>query len=124
MRIRFSIRDLLWLTVVVAIFVAIWVNCAGRFRITDSKVIWVNERDRAVFVNLGSADGLKKRATFSVFDPSTTDARKKGAIEVINVTQPHMAECRILSDSTTSPLLPGDLVFPDPNSSIESKNGS
>jgi hypothetical protein len=110
---------------------------AGTFKINanpDGKIIWVNERDRVVFINLGSADGLKKRVTFSVFDPSTTDvsalpeknadgspvtkdkqtvsdARKKGAIEVINVTQPHMAECRILSDSTTSPLLPGDLVF-------------
>jgi len=110
---------------------------AGKFSINanaDGKIIWVNERDRVVFIDLGSADGLKKRVTFSVFDPSTTDvsalpekdadgnvkvkdkqtvsdARKKGAIEVVNVTQPHMAECRILSDTTTSPLLPGDLVF-------------
>jgi len=110
---------------------------AGTFKVNanpDGKIIWVNERDRIVFINLGSADGLKKRVTFSVFDPSTTDvsalpekdadgnvivkdkqtvsdARKKGAIEVINVTQPHMAECRIMQDSTSSPLLPGDLIF-------------
>jgi beta-lactamase regulating signal transducer with metallopeptidase domain len=99
----------------------------------DGKIIWVNERDRVAFINLGSADGLEKRVAFGVFDPSTTDggalpqkdvdgnptvkdnqsvsdARKKGAIEVANVIQPHMAECRILSDTASSPLLPGDLV--------------
>ncbi len=40
---------------------------------------------------------------------------------MINVAQPHMASARIMSDSTTSPLLPGDLVLPaSDNQSIES----
>ncbi len=109
----------------------------GRFNVNatpDGKIVWVNQRDHLVYINLGTDDRLRKRVTFSVFDPSTTDvsaldvkkqnisaladnsppvseAKMKGTIEVINITGPHMAECRILADSTASPLLPNDLIY-------------
>jgi hypothetical protein len=110
---------------------------SGTFAINanpDGQIVLVNEREKIAYINLGSADGLRKRITFSVYDPGTTDVsaivtkdadgnpirnpnqmvsetQKKGTIEVINVTGPHMAEARITSDSTKNPLVQGDLVF-------------
>ncbi len=40
-----------------------------------------------------------------------TEAKKKGSLEVINITGPHMAECRILADSINNPLLKDDLIY-------------
>ena len=98
----------------------------------DGKVVMVNQRDNLAYINLGSDDLLRKRVTFSVYDPSTTDvtsakakaasapdknaavvssAKKKATIEVINITGPHMAECRIIENPTTNPIVPDDLVF-------------
>ncbi len=90
----------------------------------QGKITWVNQRDSIVYIDLGSDDRLHKRVTFSVYDPITTDvsahspknpavtkAVSKGAIEVINLTGPHTAECRILRDSPSHPLLPGDIIF-------------
>src|SRR5262249_19780841 len=39
----------------------------------DGKIVWVNQRDNLAYINLGSDDLLRKRVTFSVYDPSTTD---------------------------------------------------
>ena len=90
----------------------------------QGKITWVDQRANIVYINLGSDDLLKKRVTFSVYDPVTTDvsahnptnpavskAVSKGSIEVINITDRHTAECRILKDSPSHPLLPGDLIF-------------
>jgi hypothetical protein len=110
---------------------------SGKFSVgaqPDGKIIWVNQTDNLAYISLGSADRLRKRVTFSVFDPSTTDvsavpakeeaastvdttnvavseAKRKGVIEVINISQPHMAECRILESNNSHPLLPGDVIF-------------
>ncbi|HEY2826768.1 MAG TPA: hypothetical protein VGJ04_04150 [Pirellulales bacterium] len=40
-----------------------------------------------------------------------SEAKSKGVLEVINVTGPHLAECRILNDMPSNPILPGDLVY-------------
>jgi hypothetical protein len=96
----------------------------------DGRVIWVNQREGVAVINLGTADNLRKRITFSVFDPGTTDvsalksdnsnngenktpaslAVTKGSIEVINITDRHMAECRILQHSPSNPIVPGDVI--------------
>jgi hypothetical protein len=88
------------------------------------KVSWVNQKENIAYINLGSDDRLHKRITFSVYDPSTTDvsaqgdtkgatsnAVSKGSIEVVDVTEPHMAECRILKHSISNPILPGDVIY-------------
>ncbi len=90
----------------------------------SGKVSWVNQRENLVYINLGTDDHLHKRITFSVYAPGTTDvsalnpvspnvskAVSKASIEVINVTNPHLAECRILKDSSSNPIVPGDLIF-------------
>jgi hypothetical protein len=95
----------------------------------DGRIVWVSQREGTAVINLGSADNLRKRITFSVYDPSTTDvsafksekdekaatpasvAVSKGSIEVINITDSHMAECRILQHSPSNPILPGDSIY-------------
>lgn len=80
----------------------------------DGRINWVNQKYGKVWINLGSADGLRPGVTFSVAAEGDADAeaaKKKGAIEVTRVTEPHMAEARITLDEATDPLLPGDRVF-------------
>jgi len=98
----------------------------------DGKIVWINSVDNLAYINLGSDDLLRKRITFSVYDPSTTDvtsgkskdagardknaaivssAKKKGTIEVIDVTGPHMAECRIIESTNATPILRDDVIF-------------
>ena len=117
---------------------------SGKFDVNahpNGKIIWVNALENLAYINLGSDDRLRKRITFTVFDPSTTDvsaiqpkpsdksdssddstntddkdktvteAKSKGSIEVINITGPHMAVCRILNNPNTTPILPQDVIF-------------
>ncbi len=107
----------------------------------NGKILWVNQRDNVAYINLGSDDLLHKRVTFNVYEQNTTDpsavpsvveekkqairdlpldhsmnvavseAKTKGTLEVINITGPHLAECRILSDTSSNPMLPGDLIY-------------
>jgi hypothetical protein len=67
-----------------------------------------------VFVNLGSADGLQRRITFSVYDKNATDAKnavKKGSIEILSIRGPHLAEARILENTNSDPIVPGDIIY-------------
>src|SRR4029079_3863246 len=62
----------------------------------------------------GHADGLTRQTTFSVYDHDengVSSAKRKARIEVISVSQPHLAECRILEDEIKNPILPGDKIF-------------
>jgi hypothetical protein len=96
----------------------------------DGLVNWVNQRQRLVWINLGSADGLVRQMTFSVFSQQQASAFKleevakadgsgtdrtakldsKGRIEVVRITGAHEAECRILEDKPSNPILPGDWI--------------
>lgn len=96
----------------------------------DGRINWVNQRQRLTWINLGSADGLSRQMTFSVFSQEQASAFKiqeqakangegkervakldaKGRIEVVRITGPHEAECRILEDSAANPILPGDWI--------------
>lgn len=84
------------------------------FEVPDGKITWVNQRTGTVTVDLGSADGLRRQTTFSVFSKDETNLNKgeaKGAIEVTRIVDAHLAECRIVSDNPADPLVPSDLVF-------------
>ncbi len=80
----------------------------------DGRITWVDQLHRIVWLNLGSADGLRPQVTFSVLAEGLDDAqsaKKKGSIEVTRITDAHMAEARITSDEDTDPLLPGDRIY-------------
>jgi hypothetical protein len=81
----------------------------------DGRITWVNQKYGKAWINIGSADGLRPQVTFSVAaaegEADAEAAAKKGAIEVVRVTAPHMAEVKITSDEPTNPLLPGDRIY-------------
>ncbi|HYO23680.1 MAG TPA: hypothetical protein VEQ85_01900 [Lacipirellulaceae bacterium] len=80
----------------------------------DGSITWVNQRFGTVWVNLGSADGLRPQVTFAVAEAGLDDAaaaEKKGSIEITQILGPHQAEARVTNDTATNPLLPGDRIF-------------
>ena len=80
----------------------------------DGKVTWVNQRARVVWLNLGADDGLRRQISFAVISPDENNplkADKKGSIEVTRVLDRHLAEARIIDDSPSNPIMPGDSVF-------------
>jgi hypothetical protein len=84
------------------------------FEVPDGRITSVNQKTNSVMVNLGSADGLRKQVTFSVYDQtenSATKAHKKAGIEVTRIMDEHLAEGRIIHAETNNPILPGDYVY-------------
>lgn len=84
------------------------------FEAADGKINRVDQRLRLVWLNLGTADGLKRQTSFMVFPADETnprDAKEKGKIEVVRVTGWHQAEARIVEDNLSDPIMPGDKIF-------------
>jgi len=80
----------------------------------DGKILRVNPSARTVWINLGTYDNLQKHLTFSVQPegvPPGSDVRPKGRIEVVQILGNHLAECRILEDDLSNPLLVNDNIF-------------
>jgi len=77
-------------------------------------VINVAQGGRQVWINIGSADGLREGVSFVVLDESTlnvADAKIKAEMIVEKVIEPHMAQARVTSPNFTKPVLPGDVVY-------------
>jgi hypothetical protein len=100
------------------------------FERPHGQVTWVNMRTKTCYINLGRADGLQRQVTFSVYDQAITTldvpapgderakaeakkekSKRKASIEVIELLEDHLAECRILDDNYKDPILPGDQIF-------------
>ena len=65
-------------------------------------------------IDLGSADNIPLSATFSVYSRSETDmknGKKKGSIQVAQITGLHSADCVVTSDNPSDPILPGDKIY-------------
>ncbi|MCI0333329.1 MAG: hypothetical protein L0228_08920 [Planctomycetes bacterium] len=85
----------------------------GSFEFADGRISWVNQNG-TVWINLGSADSLRRQVTFSVYDADQHDAAKatkKGSIEVTRVLGPHMAEAKVTEDDAKNPILTGDNIY-------------
>ncbi len=85
----------------------------GSFEVADGRISLVNQ-DGTVWINLGTADSLRRQVTFSVYDADQHDAAKatkKGSIEVTRVMSEHLSEARIIDDTATNPILTGDLIY-------------
>ncbi|HEX3999672.1 MAG TPA: hypothetical protein VHX65_14055 [Pirellulales bacterium] len=81
--------------------------------VSGGRIVYVNQRDNMVFLNLGSEDVLQRKTTFNVYPEGTanvTNVVPKGRVEVTNITGPHTSEARIIENAINDPLLPGDLV--------------
>lgn len=83
------------------------------FELPDGKVTWVNQSANMLWINLGSADGLRTQTTFAVYEHNANgvaNQESKGRIEVTKIMAAHQAQCRILEDELANPILPGDLI--------------
>jgi hypothetical protein len=81
--------------------------------LTDGQIVYVDERTKSAYVNIGSADSLQRRVSFSVYDRGTNDvatAVKKGAIEIIDIIDDKLSRARIIENSVNDPILPGDFI--------------
>lgn len=84
------------------------------FEIPDGKIIWVDKAGTLVQVNLGSADGLQRQTTFSVFDVDENNlarTEKKGSIEITDILEPHLAQGRILQEDLRNPIAADDVIY-------------
>ena len=100
------------------------------FEVPDGKILWVSQSTKHVWINLGTADGLRRQTTFSVFDQEAMNiapqskfedddegglARQadtsKAKIEITVVHEAHLAEGRIVEDTAANPIMPGDQIF-------------
>lgn len=84
------------------------------FEVPDGKVTWVNPRSGLVYVNLGSADGLRNQVSFSVYPVDVNNVAredKKGTIEITRVVSEHQSEARIVTETGNEPILPGDVIY-------------
>lgn len=84
------------------------------FEVPDGEIVWVDQRSRSAYINVGQADGLRRQTTFSVVagdENVGSDQKTKGRLEVTEVLGPHFAECRILEDKLTDPLVTRDKIY-------------
>lgn len=84
------------------------------FEVPDGKILFAHPRTGRVMINLGSADGLRRQVTFSVYGVDVNNVareEKKGTIEVIRIIGPHSAEARVTSDDFADPILSGDVIY-------------
>ncbi len=86
------------------------------FEVPDGVIRWVDNQNGLVWINLGSADNLPKRMTFSVYSKSHNGVARGtediiGAIEVTRIIDEHNAEARITHDDLYKPMAKGDPIF-------------
>ncbi len=83
------------------------------FEVADGEILFVNARNRTVWINLGQADGLRTQLRFNVYNNANDVDRReaKGEIEVTQILGPHLAEAQILRDSVYDPIARGDVIY-------------
>lgn len=86
------------------------------FEVADGEIRWVDHQNGRVWINLGEADNLPKKMTFSVYTKNHNGVARgsddiKGAIEVTRIIDAHTAEARIIKDELYQPIAKGDPIF-------------
>jgi predicted nucleic acid-binding Zn-ribbon protein len=86
------------------------------FEVADGVIRRVEHNTNTVWINLGEADYLKPRMTFSVYAKENLGVGRgaediKGKIEVTRILEPHMAECRVIEEDLYRPMVSGDLIY-------------
>lgn len=89
----------------------------------NGRILMIDAVAQRVWIDLGEADGLRPRTTFSVYRknhsgvgrgarPNTTGPEDiKGAIEVTRIMGPHEAEARIIEEDIYHPIAKLDPIF-------------
>ncbi len=82
----------------------------------DGVIRRVDNTTRNVWINLGSADGLRPQVSFSVYTKGHNgvgrgNADIKAKIEVTRVLDPHLSQARILSEDGSRPIQENDPIY-------------
>ncbi|SFI28505.1 hypothetical protein [Planctomicrobium piriforme] len=82
----------------------------------DGQIVRVDNTTRAVWINLGSDDGLRSQVAFSVYTRNHNgfgrgNADIKAKIEVTKIRGPHLAEARILQEDLARPIQALDPIY-------------
>lgn len=82
----------------------------------DGEIVRVDNTTRAVWINLGSDDGIRPQVTFAVYTKGHEgfgrgNADIKAKIEVTKIRGPHLAEARILKDDISRPIQAKDPIY-------------
>lgn len=86
------------------------------FEVADGVIRWVENSTGMVYINLGSADNLRPRTTFSVYAKDASGIGRgqediKGNIEVVRIIDAHTAAAKITDEDLLRPMAPGDQVY-------------
>jgi len=80
------------------------------------QIVMLDRTGKSVYIDLGSADGLKPQVTFSVHARGSggkLSMTPKGTVEVKRIIGPHLALAQVTStrDARSDPILKGDRLF-------------
>jgi len=84
------------------------------FDLPDGAIVQVSPAAGTVFIDLGTADGLKVNRTFAVYDQTANDFEKdrhKAKIEVVEILGEHSARARVTEEDPKDPILTKDYVL-------------
>ncbi len=84
------------------------------FQSAQGKIIDVADGGKIVWVNLGSADGLRPGVRFGIVNPDELrlkEARPKAHLEIHEIIGDHQARGQVVSGSIRVPVVAGDLVY-------------
>lgn len=84
------------------------------FDVPDGKIIYVDQLNRKVRLNIGRAEGVRLLTNFSVFPYNVVELgtiQPKGSVEITRIVGDHESEARIVSDEMTNPFLPNDVIY-------------
>jgi len=86
------------------------------FEVGDGIIARVENAAKLVWINIGDADFLKPRMTFSVYSKDTpgvgrTTADVKGKVEVTRVLDAHLSEAKMIEEDPFRPMAPGDIIY-------------
>ena len=89
---------------------------AQDFPYVQGRITEVADGSTTVWINLGSADGLRTGVSFGVFDSHLslgTDARPKARIEVVSILTelPHLSRCKVFASPPGSMIQLGDFIY-------------
>lgn len=86
----------------------------AEFERADAEVVYADQANKVVRLNVGSKDGVRPLTTFNVFPSDAIDvggAKAKGSVQVVRAVGDHECEARIIEDEMSSPIMTGDLVY-------------
>ena len=86
------------------------------FDVADGYIRRIDNVSGIVWLNIGDADFLKPRMTFSVYGKETpgigrTVADIKGKVEVTRIIDAHLSEAKVIQEDIYRPMSPGDAIF-------------